>query len=188
LCASGSLGALLVLPILFPQPFTQLGIRFLHRSLAQLTRNDVVVPAIRYVGWHRVRAGATKRTAAADTTSAALLAVDTARRLSASSGHTTRPLAFVRLQAGIALAARPAGRITFVASSGLTCYVAGTLAGSRASPGALLGDRFLLPAHAFVEDRKGFVEATVDLGATVLGGGRSAASSAAARRLAARAA
>ena len=53
----GSLRALLVLPILFPQPLPEFRVRFLHRRLAQLPGDDVVVAPVRNVRRNRGRPG-----------------------------------------------------------------------------------------------------------------------------------
>src|SRR6185295_16639474 len=61
-CAGGSRScsrrALLVLPVLFPETRAQLRIRLLHRGLAKLPRNDVVILAVRNVGRNGTRAAA----------------------------------------------------------------------------------------------------------------------------------
>src|SRR5512138_605052 len=57
---------LLVVAILLPQLLAQLRIRLLHRRLAQLSRDDVVVVAVGYIGRHyATSATAGQRTAGA---------------------------------------------------------------------------------------------------------------------------
>jgi hypothetical protein len=62
--------ALLVLPVLFPQPFTELGVRFLHGSFAQLPRHDVVILAVGYVCRDGRRSGATASATTTDSAAA----------------------------------------------------------------------------------------------------------------------
>src|SRR5512135_1729518 len=66
-----SRGALLVLPVLIPELLAKLGVGLLHRGLAQLPRDDVVVTAVGNVARHVARA-ATTLDATADTATATL--------------------------------------------------------------------------------------------------------------------
>ena len=135
-------------------------------------RHDIVVAPVGDVRRDGIRASATLRTATADAASAAALIACDLATLAAGS-LSTRP---AMLGSGLRCLARrstlargafatgafgavPAGH---AAVAGLACGPA-TLARTRAAGSALLRNRFLLAAHAFVEDRERLIESPVDL-------------------------
>src|SRR5690606_22091226 len=82
-----STGILLVIAILVPEFLAQLRIFLLHRRLAQLPRDDVVIAPVRNVRRHRIRAAASA-CAATDATATALSAAalrSTAGRLTCTT-------------------------------------------------------------------------------------------------------
>jgi len=172
----GSRRALLVLAVLFPQPLAQLRVRLLHRGLAQLARDDVIVATVRDIGRHGVRPGAAGGSTAHPATAALL-----ARLLSGRLAAAARRTGVARLVTSLSnVAGAFLRRAVFGPGLGLA---AGTSAARRraAAGRALLRDRFLLLAHPLVEYREGLVEPSIDLGAAIFGCRRAAARAAAGR-------
>jgi hypothetical protein len=107
-----SAGVLLVVAILLPQLLAQLRVGLVHRGLAQLTRNDVVVASVGDVGRHGVRPAAAGCTAADTAATAALLTTFALALTLALSALRAALAALLTLALAIALAVLPASALT----------------------------------------------------------------------------
>jgi hypothetical protein len=167
--------ALLVIAILLPQLLAQLGIRLVHRGLAQLARYDVIVAAVRNVGWNGVRAAAAC-SAPADSAAAALLTSAPLTLTLALTLTLTLTLSLSCLTARSSLAASPL-TLAFAVGAAFAAFTPGAArtaltvcacaflaqtAGAAAST-ALTRDHGLFLPHSPVENAKRFVELTIDL-------------------------
>jgi len=180
---TGALATLLIIPILLPQFLAQLRIGLVHRRLAQLAGDDVVVAAIRDAGWNGVRPAATAGAAAHTTATAPLataafaLTLALALTLSGTLAATLLAAGALSFSAGTPFAF--AARIAALAFA-LAFALALALSATAASATALAGDRLLLGAHAAVENAERLIEFEIDLRGAFAGRHRTAAAAGAA--------
>src|SRR6185503_14663306 len=163
---SATLTPLLVATVFLPERCAQFRVRLLHRRLADLPRDDVIVLAVRDVGRDRATAGAASADRAA--TDAALLArrrafLAVARAALAVAGPGRLEAAFaLRLSAGLVITG--ATCVAASATAAIPRFALGFLvagcAAACACRRAILCDVRLRRAHGRIESAESLVEAS----------------------------
>jgi hypothetical protein len=185
-CASRgptSAGPLLIIAILLPQLLAQLRIGFVHCSLAQLPRHDVVIAAIWNIRGRRVGPAAATGTTTHSATTAALTAFALAIALTLALSLALSGAAAL-LTGALAIAA---STVAFTAATAVLAVFAGASAVAESTAprsttsAALASNRGLLVSHAAVENSKRLVQLTVDLRGALASGHRTAAATTALR-------
>jgi hypothetical protein len=186
---------LLVATVFFPERLAQFWIGLLHRRLANLPRDDVVVPAIRDVGRDRARRALAARPAgAAGSTGAALRTFSAFRRITCTFLCFAAGCTAGRLEPAFALRSAPGFVAAFATGAVLalptgSVFIARFTARRFARGRAFLRDIRLCRTNGRIESAEGLVEPAPDLlaAASATGGAlaRSASLTAASRLTAA---
>jgi hypothetical protein len=194
----GSTSTLFVVAIFLPELLAQLRVRLVHRGFAQLTRDDIVIAAVRNISRNRVRPAAAAGTTAISTTatlSVALTLLPLALALTALAGAIavlTIALAVlaIALPALAGAVARTLRTAAFrFATGAAVCALAArafSAACAATAPTALARNRCLFVTDRPIEHAEGNIELAVNLRlAFVLRHGATAAARTAAVRTAA---